>query len=135
MMDGKMIAVVGLGAILPDAPDVASFWNNVVTNKSSIIEVPADRWNVDLYYDPDPAAVDKTYSKIGAFVRNSSFDPFKLGLAIPPKVLTVMDLSQQWAIAASAQALKDFGYPQRPLDPERIGIIFGNANGGESQYR
>ena len=135
MIDGKMIAVVGLGAILPDAPDVATFWNNVVTNKSSIIEVPADRWNVDLYYDPDPAAVDKTYSKIGAFVRNSSFDPFKLGLAIPPKVLTVMDLSQQWAIAASAQALKDFGYPQRPLDPERIGIIFGNANGGESQYR
>jgi len=26
MMDGKMIAVVGLGAILPDAHDVDSFW-------------------------------------------------------------------------------------------------------------
>ena len=135
MMDGKMIAVVGLGAILPDAQDVASFWNNVLTNKSSITEVPADRWNVDLYYDPDPAAVDKTYSKIGAFVRNTPIDPFKLGLAIPPKVLAVMDLAQQWAIAASAQALKDFGYPERPLDPERVGVIFGNANGGESQYR
>ncbi len=135
MMDGKMIAVVGLGAILPDAQDVASFWNNVLTNKSSITEVPADRWNVDLYYDPDPAAVDKTYSKIGAFVRDTPIDPFKLGLAIPPKVLAVMDLAQQWAIAASAQALKDFGYPERPLDSERVGVIFGNANGGESQYR
>jgi len=41
----------------------------------------------------------------------------------------------QWAIAASGQALKDYGYPERKLDPERIGIIFGNANAGEGQYR
>ena len=81
------------------------------SGKYSIGEVPADRWSTALYYDPDPSAVDKTYAKIGAFVRGYQFDPLKNGIAIPPKVLAVMDQAQQWAIAASQQALKDFGYP------------------------
>ncbi len=135
MNNRKLVAVVGLGAILPDALDVASFWKNIISNKYSITEVPADRWNVDLYYDPDPAAVDKTYCKIGAFVREYQFDPLKHGLAIPPKLLAVMDNTQQWAIAASQQALNDYGYPGRKLDPERVAVVFGNANAGEAHYR
>ncbi|HPS47987.1 MAG TPA: SDR family NAD(P)-dependent oxidoreductase [Flexilinea sp.] len=131
----KIVAVVGLGAILPDALDVPSFWNNIISNKYSITEVPSDRWNVDLYYDPDPAAVDKTYSKIGAFVKGYRFDSLKNGIAIPPKVLEVMDITQQWAISASRQALTDYGYPERKLNPERVAVIFGNADGGERHYR
>ena len=76
-METKRIAVVGMGAILPDAFDVESFWNNLQTRKYSIIDVPADRWNTSYYYDPDPKAEDKTYSKIGAFVRGYQFDAFE----------------------------------------------------------
>jgi malonyl CoA-acyl carrier protein transacylase len=135
MNNQKMIAVVGLGAILPDADDTPSFWQNILSKKYSITDVPSDRWNVDLYFDPDPSAVDKTYCKIGAFVRNFKFDPLKNGIAIPPKVLTVMDTAQQWAIAASQQALKDYGYPEKKLDPTRVAVIFGNSNAGEMHYR
>ena len=78
---------------------------------------------------------DKTYTKIGAFVRDYKFDPFKLGIAIPPRVLATMDTVQQWAIAASHQALADFGYPGRTLDTERTAVIFGNSNAGDSHYR
>lgn len=135
MKNGKMIAIVGMGAVLPDAFDVPSFWNNIINSKYSITDVPADRWSVDLYYDPDHTAVDKTYSKIGAFVQGYKFDPLKNGLIIPPKLLSEMDLTQQWAIAVSQQALKDYGYPERKLDPERMAVIFGNANAGEYHYR
>lgn len=135
MNNGKMIAVVGMGALLPDAFDVPAFWNNILSAKYSVTDVPADRWSADLYYDPDHAAIDKTYSKIGAFVRGYQFDPLKNGLAIPPKLLALMDFTQQWAIAVSQQALKDYGYPDRKLDPERVAVIFGNANAGEYHYR
>lgn len=131
----KKIAVVGLGAILPDADDVASFWKNILAKKDSIAEVPSDRWNVALYYDPDPKAVDKSYCKIGAFVKGYAFNPLKNGIAIPPRVLAEMDQAQQWAIAASLQALNDYGYPSRKLDNERVAVIFGNANAGERHYR
>jgi len=135
MTNHREIAVVGLGAILPDAFDVPSFWNNIVSMKYSIGEVPTDRWSTALFYDPDPSAIDKTYAKIGAFVRGYQFDPLKNGIAIPPKVLSMMDQAQQWAIAASHQALKDYGYPSRHLDPNRVAVIFGNANAGEGHYR
>jgi malonyl CoA-acyl carrier protein transacylase len=135
MTNRKEIAVVGLGAILPDAFDVPAFWDNITRGKYSISEVPSDRWNTELYYDPDPSAVDKTYAKIGAFVRGYQFDPLKSGMPIPPKVLAVMDPAQQWAIAASQQALQDYGYPARPLDPDRVAVIFGNSNAGEGHYR
>ncbi|NTU76167.1 MAG: polyketide synthase, partial [Anaerolineaceae bacterium] len=135
MREHKAIAVVGLGAILPDAFTVDAFWHNIQQKKNSITEVPADRWKVELYYDPNPAAVDKTYSRIGAFVRDYRFEAFKMGIAIPPRVLAVMDASQQWAIAAVYQALQDYGYPTRPLNPERVAVILGNAMGGETHYR
>jgi 3-oxoacyl-(acyl-carrier-protein) synthase/acyl carrier protein len=135
MNDGKMIAIVGMGAILPDASDVSSFWKNIESSKYSITDIPADRWKQELYFDPDPFAPDKTYTKIGAFVRDYKFEPFKFGIAIPPKVLATMDTVQQWAIAASHQALTDYGYPARKLDPERVAVIFGNSNAGDSHYR
>ena len=54
----KAIAVVGLGAILPDAPDVSTFWKNISVGRYSVSEVTPDRWDPNLYYDPDPRAPD-----------------------------------------------------------------------------
>ncbi|MCX6054184.1 MAG: SDR family NAD(P)-dependent oxidoreductase [Chloroflexi bacterium] len=135
MKNIKAIAVVGLGAILPDAINVASFWNNILNIKDSIGEVPPSRWNTALYYDPDSSAVDKTYSKIGAFVNDFEFDPVRHGMAIPPRVLSLMDIAQQWGLAATHQALKDYGYPAKTLNKERVAVILGNANSGEGHYR
>ena len=50
----RAIAIVGVGAILPDAPNVPAFWNNVKTGRYSISEVRPDRWDTSFYYDADP---------------------------------------------------------------------------------
>ena len=59
----RAIAIVGAGAIMPDAPNVPAFWNNVKSGRYSISEVTPDRWDPALYYDPDHSAPDKTYSQ------------------------------------------------------------------------
>ncbi|HEY5985016.1 MAG TPA: beta-ketoacyl synthase N-terminal-like domain-containing protein, partial [Streptosporangiaceae bacterium] len=59
----RPIAVVGLGAVMPDAPTVAAFWDNITKGRYCVTDVPKDRWDPDLYYDPDPRAPDKTYSR------------------------------------------------------------------------
>ena len=135
MIEQKPVAVVGLGSILPDAANPTEFWNNLQAGRYSIRETPANRWRSDLYYHPDPKMPDKTYSKIGGWVEGFQLQPAKLGIPIPPNVLAVMDLAQQWGIAASHQALTDAGYPQRPLDNERVAVILGNVLGGENHYR
>ncbi len=126
------MAIVGVGAILPDAPSAPAYWQNIRSRRYSITEVPRDRWRVEDYYDPDPSVPDKTYSKIGAWVRGFTFD-WK-GFRIPPKVAAAMDEGQQWAVTIAAEALADYGYPARPLDTERTGVILGAAMGGEMHY-
>ena len=130
----KAIAVVGLGAVLPDAPDVPTFWENIKSGRYSISETPTDRWDPALYFDPDPNAPEKTYSKIGGWVRDFDWDPFAWKLPIPPKVGAAMDRTQKWAIMAARQALTDFGYPDRHLDPDRTAVILGNAMSGDQHY-
>ncbi len=130
----RAIAIVGAGAVLPDAPDVPTFWKNIKSGRYSITEVMPDRWDSALYYDPDPKAPDKTYSKIGGWVREYAWEPLKWRMAIPPRVADAMDHSQRWAISAMREALADYGYPERPLNTDRTAVILGNALGGEKHY-
>ncbi|HEY5677831.1 MAG TPA: beta-ketoacyl synthase N-terminal-like domain-containing protein, partial [Myxococcales bacterium] len=129
---GRAVAIVGLGALLPDAPDAPSFWKNVCARRYSISDVPPERWSVEEYYDADPAAPDKTYSKIGGWIRGFSFDWRKY--KVPPKVADAMDPSQQWAVTIASEALADYGWPERKLDQDRTGVVLGAAMGGELHY-
>ncbi|MBZ5646941.1 MAG: SDR family oxidoreductase [Acidobacteriia bacterium] len=131
---GRATAIVGVGAVLPDAPNAAAFWENVKKGRDSISEVTPDRWDPALFYDPDRTAPDMTYSKIGGWVRESAWDPVKWHLPIPPRVAIAMDQTQKWAIAATREALEDYGYPKRTLDPDRTAVILGNAMAGEQQF-
>src|ERR671937_1713865 len=128
------VAIVGVGAILPDAPDVATFWCNVRDGRYSISEVDPARWDPALYYDPDPHRPEKTYSKIGGWVRDWEWDPFAWKLPIPPKVSDAMDDAQKWGVACTRMALLDYGWPERPLDLERTAVVLGNAMSGEQHY-
>src|SRR5581483_776987 len=130
----RAIAMVGTGAVLPDAVNVEAFWKNVKEGRYSITEVDPARWDPKLYYDADRSAPDKTYSTIGGWVRERSWEPVKWKLAIPPRVIDAMDESQRWAIACTRAALEDYGYPKRPLEMDRTAVILGNAMAGEKHY-
>ncbi len=127
-------AIVGVGAIMPDAPDAGAFWRNVTTGRYSISEVDPERWDPALYYDPDPKAHEKTYSKIGGWVRDWEWDPLAWKLPLPPKVSDGMDDAHKWALACTRMALMDAGWPDRPLDLDRTAVIIGNAISGEKHY-
>ncbi len=133
-LKGHTIAIVGVGAILPGAPDVRSFWANLAAGRSSITDVPSDRWDPELYYDADRGAPDKTYSKIGGWVRDWDWSPMQWRLPMPPKVDAAIDDAQKWAVACARAALLDYGWPARALDQERTAVILGNAMGGGEQH-
>ena len=135
------IAIIGMGCVLPDAPDVATFWANLLAGKSSIREVPHTRWDPKLFWSADKSLADKTYAKIGAFVTDNAVAP--MDYRIMPTALAQIDPSQLWALAATRQALKDAGYKTglkadeasdksaRDFDRARTAVILGNAMGGE----
>src|SRR3954466_14986755 len=130
----RAVAIVGVGAILPDAPDAAAFWANLRRGHYAISDVDAARWDPSLYFDADHKAPEKTYSKIGGWVREWDWTPLAWKLPIPPRVSDAMDDAQKWAVACTRMALMDYGWAQRPLALERTAVVLGNAMAGEKHY-
>ncbi len=131
----RAVAIVGMAAIMPDALDGEAFWQNITSGRYSVSDVPPERWNPDLYYDADPHAPDKTYSRIGGWVRDFPWDPIAWKLPIPPMVAKQMDEGQRWTISAARAALVDAGWPNWGVDSDKVAVVLGNAIGGEKHYR
>ncbi|WP_148591917.1 type I polyketide synthase [Aquisphaera giovannonii] len=121
------IAIVGMAALLPGAKDVASFWANSLQGTDAITEVPGDRWDWRPYYDPDPKAPDKIYSKWGGFVPDLPFDPLRYGM--PPATLPSMEPAQLLALEVARAALADAGYANRPFAKDRTAVVLGMGGG------
>jgi len=119
------IAVVGLGCFLPDSPSTAHFWHNIQEGTYSIREVPPERWDPQFYYDPNKSAPNKTYSKIGAFVDDSSFDPKIFG--IMPKMEKDLTRAQKFSLMAVKEALDRIGIDYRGINRARVGVFFGTT--------
>ncbi|WP_261567159.1 type I polyketide synthase [Frankia gtarii] len=121
------IAVVGVGAIMPGSTDAAGFWNSIVRGEDLITEVPRSHWLVEDYYDPDPAAIDKTYVRRGSFLPTIDFDPAEFG--IPPSTVPATDTAQLFALKVADQTLRDaLGDEYDTADRGGIGCILGSGN-------
>lgn len=121
------VAIVGMSCLLPQAPDVRQFWTNIVNKVDAIREVPAERFNVDLYYDRDRNARDKIYSKWGGFLDDTPFDPMRYG--IPPNALPSIDPMQLLSLVLVDRAMADAGYQDRDFPRERTSVILGMSGG------
>jgi acyl transferase domain-containing protein/NADP-dependent 3-hydroxy acid dehydrogenase YdfG len=118
--------VVGLAALMPGARDAAEFWHNIVTGRDLITDVPASHWPADDYYDPNPAAPDKTYGRRGAFLPEIEFDPLAHGL--PPATLPALDPGQLLGLVVADELLADLDQGLAgPLDRERVSVILGSS--------
>ncbi|MBD0344530.1 MAG: nitronate monooxygenase, partial [Coleofasciculus sp. Co-bin14] len=121
------IAIIGISTFLPKAPYPEQFWENTLRKIDAITEIPASRWDWRLYYDPDPKARDKIYSKWGGFLDDVPFDPMRFG--IPPKSLKSIEPLQLLTLEAVRQALDDAGLASGEFDRENTSVILG-AGGG-----
>ncbi|MEU3844035.1 beta-ketoacyl synthase N-terminal-like domain-containing protein, partial [Streptomyces sp. NPDC028635] len=117
------IAIVGLSALYPKSRDLREFWANVAAAADCIEDVPATHWDVDEFYDPDPAVPDKTYAKRGGFIPDTPFNPLEFGL--PPNTLEVTDVLQLLSLVVARDLLKDAGADQSWYDASRTGVVLG----------
>lgn len=118
------IAIIGMGSIFPGARTTQVYWDNILRKIDCISDVPASRWKIEDYYDPDPSVPDKVYSKRGGFIPDVDFDPMEFGL--PPNILEVTDVSQLLSLVVAREALEDAGYGEdREFNREATGVILG----------
>ena len=127
-MVNRPIAVVGMSALFPDAPNLNQYWNNIINKIDSIIDVPESRWNIEDYYDVNAEAPDKTYCKRGGFIPDISFNPIEFG--IPPNILEVTDVTQLLGLLVAKSAMEDAGYADAETEVlDATGVILGVTAG------
>jgi acyl transferase domain-containing protein len=118
------IAIVGMASIFPKATHLSEYWDNILKKIDCLTDVPESRWSIADYYDPNPAAPDKTYCKRGGFIPDVDFDPLEFGL--PPNILEVTDVSQLLGLVVARDALADAGYSEeRAWSRDKTGVILG----------
>ena len=59
------LAIVGMACRLPGADNLDEYWQLIVEGRSAIAELPADRLDQELYFDPRQGVRGKSYSKLG----------------------------------------------------------------------
>ena len=127
-MAKRPIAIVGMSALFPDAPNLNKYWDNIINKIDSIIDIPESRWNIDDYYDVDSEAPDKTYCKRGGFIPDIDFNPIEFG--IPPNILEVTDVTQLLGLLVAKSAMDDAGYVDAGNEIlDSTGVILGVTAG------
>ncbi|MEV5774880.1 SDR family NAD(P)-dependent oxidoreductase [Streptomyces antimycoticus] len=126
------VAVVGMACMFPQAPDLASFWANVVGGVDAVTEVPAERWDPAVHYTGDKDGASA--SQWGGFLPPVPFDPLRYG--IPPASLGSIEPVQLLALEAARRALDDAGYGDRgdggrTFDRSRTSVVFGAEAGSD----
>ncbi len=112
-----------MGCRFPGANNPIEFWQLLRDGVDAISEVPKNRWDIDAYYDPNPDAPGKMYTRSGGFVEQfDEFDPQFFGLST--RETNNLDPQQRLLLEVSWEALENSGLMPESLTP-KTGVFIG----------
>lgn len=122
------IAVIGMGLRLPGGiNNPQSFWNLLHEGIDAITDIPADRWDSTQFYDSDPTAPGKMYTRGGGFLNDIGlFDAPFFGIA--PREAITMDPQQRLLLQVSWEALEHAGQAPDKLHNTQTGVFIAISN-------
>jgi 3-oxoacyl-[acyl-carrier-protein] synthase II len=119
------IAIVGMGCRFPGgANNPEAFWHLLESGGDAIVDIPVDRWDSQMYYDPNPAIPGKMYVHQGGFLPNlQDFDAQFFRIA--PREAMSLDPQQRLLLEVSWEALESAGIAPEQLNNSQTGVFIG----------
>jgi acyl transferase domain-containing protein/acyl carrier protein len=119
------VAVIGMACRLPKGIDSpARLWEALRQGEDLIAEIPADRWDADEYYDPEPGVPGRSVSRWGGFLDDvADFDPEFF--AISEREATAIDPQHRLLLETSWEAVEHAGLPPKSLAGSLTGVFVG----------
>ena len=128
------IAIIGMGCRFPGAKNPESFWQLLENGVDGISEVPSSRWNIDAFYDPDPATPGKMNTRWGGFLEQvDRFDANFFGIA--PREAESIDPQQRLLLEVSWEALENAGIAPHKLRGSKTGVFVGISSNDYSRLQ
>lgn len=113
------IAIVGMAGRFPGAPDIDTFWENLLAGRETISHFSEE----ELDYRNDPENGKDSYVRARGIVADSDlFDAKHFG--IPPREAEVLDPQHRLLLECAQEALENAGH-----DPDRFGGKIGIFSG------
>jgi phthiocerol/phenolphthiocerol synthesis type-I polyketide synthase C len=132
--EGEAIAIVGMGCRFPGANNPESFWKILSNGIDAITEVPSDRWDLQRFYDANPATKGKMNTRWGGFIDQVDlFDPHFFGTS--PREATRMDPQQRLLLEVAWEALEDGGQIPEKLAGTRTGVFVGISSSDYTKFQ
>ena len=124
-MENQKIAIIGIGCRFPGGVnDAESFWKLLAEGRDVVTETPADRWNVDRFYDAEPGLAGKTIAKRGGFIEGiDQFDPQFFGIS--PREAPYIDPQQRLLLETAWEAIESAGIVLDLENGTDIGVFMG----------
>jgi acyl transferase domain-containing protein len=118
------VAIVGIGCRFPGAPNPEALWQLLIQGKDAIREVPADRWSIRAFYDPDSRKPGKLSAFRGGFLNQiDRFDAAFFGIS--PREAAYLDPQQRLLLEVAWEALEDGGQVAQQLAGTDVGVFIG----------
>ena len=119
------VAVIGVACRLPggiDSPE--QLWEALLAGADLVTAVPADRWDADDYYDPEPGVPGRSVSKWGAFLDDvGGFDADFFGIS--EREATAVDPQHRLLLETAWEAVEHAGIDPARLAGSRTGVFAG----------
>jgi acyl transferase domain-containing protein/acyl carrier protein/short-subunit dehydrogenase/ubiquinone/menaquinone biosynthesis C-methylase UbiE len=128
------IAIVGIAGRFPGADDLDDFWANLAAGRDCVTEIPENRWDHGLVFDPAPGRPGKAYSRWGGFLSQvDGFDPLFFGIS--PADAERMDPQERLTLETAWEAMEHAGLTRTTLcsGPDRLGAVYIGVMYGDYQ--
>lgn len=100
------IAIVGMACAFPKAPDLNTYWHNILNKVDAIDDAPPDRWDATRFYDPQDGT--KLYARRGGYLDAPlTFDAAEFG--VMPSAIVGGEPDQFLVLKTAAAAMQDAG--------------------------
>jgi acyl transferase domain-containing protein/acyl carrier protein len=119
------IAIIGAGCRYPGGVKTPEdLWRVLRDGVDAVSEVPADRWDVDAYYNKDAKVPGKMVTRRGGFLDEvDGFDPQFFGIS--PREAMTMDPQQRLLLETANEALESAGLASGSLKGSATGVFVG----------
>ncbi|MBK8096663.1 MAG: SDR family NAD(P)-dependent oxidoreductase [Planctomycetes bacterium] len=123
--DHAPLPIVGLACRLPRTIDsAAELWSFLKRGGHVADEIPADRWDVDRFHDPEPGKPGRIAPRRAALLGDiRGFDAAFFGIA--PREAELMDPQQRLLLEVAWHAFEDAGLPPARVAGTPIGVFLG----------
>jgi polyketide synthase 5 len=119
------VAVIGMACRLPggiDCPE--ALWEALLRGDDFVTEIPAERWDAEQYYDPEPGVPGRSVSKWGAFLDDiGGFDAEFFGIS--EREATAIDPQHRLLLETSWEALEHAGLDPATVADSLTGVFIG----------